>query len=156
MKKLIIPIILCLLCIIIFILVYSIKKTGFEFGFSGTTFYTSYTKSSGDCNTINTYTDGTKPTKSTQYNDGVCNNTGYYINNNKVTINIGDIACGNKIKIEEMDIKKGMNVYIKAKETQGLVTEQCLCSASLIITFSKKVNNVTLVNEDGTILQECY
>lgn len=132
--------------LIIIILILVIIKIC-NIGVAGTTFYT---VSKGECNSpIITYNDSSLNDK------GECKRAGYYIDNNKVNINIGNMNCGNSIKIEKIIINKGMNVYIKAKEKKGYMSMMCLCSPSLNITFSKKVNSVTLENEEGMILSEC-
>jgi len=132
--------------LIIIILILVIIKIC-NIGVAGTTFYT---VSKGECNSpIITYNDSSLNDK------GECKRAGYYIDNNKVNINIGSMNCGNSIKIETIKTTKDMNVYIKAKEKKGYMSMMCLCSPSLNITFSKKVNSVTLENEKGMILSEC-
>ena len=80
----------------------------------------------------------------------------YSINGNKVTISVGDMACGNAIRITKLKVDRKMNVYIKAKGVPTAQTLQCgYCNPTATIYFFRKVNSVTLVNEDGTKLDKC-
>ncbi len=80
----------------------------------------------------------------------------YSINGNKVTISIGDMACGNAIRITKLKVDRKMNVHIKAKGVPTAQTLQCgYCNPTATIYFFRKVNSVTLVNEDGTKLDKC-
>lgn len=129
-------------------------------GFKEFHFYTVDNGGMGDCGSISTYHGDTVET--TNYNNSKksskspkCTSAGYYIDNNKVTIDIGDMYCGNSIKITDLKVDKKMNVYIKAKEIETIRGVQCGCSPNLTIYFLKKVNSVTLVTEDGTELGKC-
>ena len=147
---------LIIICIIIITVIIFLIITGI-FGFARTA---SYTVSEGECNSIiTTYSADGKP--STLNDKGECKIAGYYIDNNRVNINIGNINCDHKIKIKKIKISKDMNVYIKVKESYFIFADKlgldasCNCSKSLNITFSKKVNNVTIVNENGAKLHKC-
>ena len=81
--------------------------------------------------------------------------TTYSINNNRVTIEIGSMSCGNTIEITDLKVDKKMNVYIKAKEKDGYITLQCgYCTPTATIYFFKKDKSITLVKEDETKLDE--
>ena len=85
----------------------------------------------------------------------VCKSAGYYIDNNKVNISLGNINCANDIKIEEIEVDEDMNVYIKAKEKKGKNQAKCVCNPSLTIEFDKTVESVIFETEDGNELNEC-
>ena len=99
---------------------------------------------------MNTTKDSNLPTYT-----GACQNPGYHINNNTVTINIGAMNCASSIAISKIKVDKNMNVYIKAKEKKSAEQAKCICSPTINIKFTNKVNSVTLVTEDGTELGEC-
>ena len=119
-------------------------------GFAGTSFYI---VKKGECfSSISTYHgDNYEPTIN---ENKECSQAGYYIDGNKVSINIGTMNCGNTINIVKITTDLNMNVYIKAKERKTPLTAQCLCNPSLNIYFTRKVKSVTLVS-DGMKLGEC-
>lgn len=87
--------------------------------------------------------------------EGECKTPGYYIDNDRVNISLGNINCANDIKIQKIEVDEEMNVYIKVKEKIGKNQAKCVCSPSINIEFYNEVNSVTLVKEDGTELDEC-
>lgn len=87
--------------------------------------------------------------------EGECKNPGYYIDNDRVNISLGKINCTNDIEIQKIEVDEEMNIYIKIKEKIGKNQVKCVCNPSINIQFNEEVNNVTLVTEDGTELDEC-
>ena len=87
--------------------------------------------------------------------DVVCKSAGYYIDNNKVNISLGNINCANDIKIEKNEVDEEMNVYIKKKKKKGMYQAKCVCNPSLTIEFEKDVESVIFETEDGNELNEC-
>ena len=63
--------------------------------------------------------------------------------------------CGHEIELTKVSTDRNMNVYIEAREKEGIVEAMCLCSPTINIYFYKKVKSVTLVNEDGEELGKC-
>ncbi len=87
--------------------------------------------------------------------DVICKSAGYYIDDNKVNISLGNINCANDIKIEKIEVDEEMNVYIKVKEKKGKNQAKCVCNPSLTIEFDKTVESVILETENGNELNEC-
>ena len=79
---------------------------------------------------------------------------GYYIDNDKVNINIGYMNCSNRIEIEKIKQTKRW-IYIRVKEKVSDLQENCIYRTLLNIKCTKKIKNVTLTTEDGTKLEEC-
>lgn len=133
----------CIL-IILLIIVLVIGK----FRISGTTIYR-VTK--GECNSTTVNKD-----ESSKLNEkGECINSGYYIDNNRVNINIGSINCANDIEIINLKVDKSRNVKIKVKEKKNKTQAKCMCKPSLNIIFFKKVNSATVTTDKGIILRQC-
>lgn len=117
-----------------------------KIGFSGTTIYTT---SKGECNE--------DISKIGLNEKKECLNSGYYIDDKRVNINIGTINCGRNVKIVSIKVDKDMNVDIVAGEKESIVGDAwCKCNPSLNIKFSKKVKSVHLIREsDKAELSEC-
>ena len=115
---------------------------------SGTTFYRI---TEGECNSAMVYEEETSGLNE----KGECINSGYYIDNNRVNVNIGSINCANGIEIVKLKVDKKMNVEIKVKEKKSREQAKCICKPSINIIFTKKVNSVTVTTEDGIKLRKC-
>ena len=137
--------------IIIICIVFLLGILTDRWGFAGTSFYI---VKEGECfSAISTYHgDDNEPSIN---ENKECSKSGYYIDDNKVSINIGSMNCANSINIVSITTDLNMNVYIKAKERKSPLTTQCLCNPSLNIYFTRKVKSVTLVPENGIELGEC-
>ena len=137
-----------ILIVSILLLLLLLSMVIFKWRISGTTFYRI---TEGECNSGMVYEEETSGLNE----KGECINSGYYIDNNRVNVNIGSINCANDIEIVKLKVDKKMNVYIMVKEKVSELQENCLCSPSLNVKFNEKIRSVTLVTEDGTKLEEC-
>ena len=141
-----IKIILIVACILVILLVLSMVI--FKWRISGITFYRI---TEGECNSAMVYEEETNGLNE----KGECINSGYYIDNNRVNINIGSINCANDIEIVKLKVDKKMNVTIKVKEKKYREQAKCICKPSINIIFTKKVNSVTITTSDGIKLRQC-
>ena len=121
-----IKIILIVACILVILLVLSMVI--FKWRISGITFYRI---TEGECNSAMVYEEETNGLNE----KGECINSGYYIDNNRVNINIGSINCANDIEIVKLKVDKnylvpilesGIVVFIGDKEGYGktIIIEQ--------------------------------
>ncbi|MBQ1550684.1 MAG: hypothetical protein IIZ67_01150 [Bacilli bacterium] len=159
-KKKIIVVALIFVTIIAVIMVFGTITN--SWGFKKFYFYTQNTDKCdpisvyhGDNDTTTYYPNGKSSKKDKSNKKKECTSSGYHIYKNRVSINIGSMICGHTIELTDISVDKNMNVYIQAKEKESSIEAMCPCSPSINIYFYKKVNSVTLVNEDGTKLEEC-
>ena len=148
-KKIMLIIIVVFIVILSTILLFGLLAN--SWGFKGYYFYT-VNNGLDQSTTISTY-NSSKSNKASKKKE--CEVAGYYIDKNRISINIGNMVCGHSIELMKLKVDKNMNVYIKVKEKNLFWGSQNVCNPNMNLYFYRKVNSVILVKEDGNKLGEC-